>query len=115
MGWEPERDVHSDFLRISAKLENSLAHNYTVAISTCMVCSLHDRGLLPSSMSYTRKLRLRKIQSAREEIMKGVASVVENALNIPSSPAANSADASLQGQSTTRCKYAMLHLFKISY
>jgi hypothetical protein len=36
-------------------------------------------------MAYSQRLRSRTIESAKEEIVKGVASVVENALKIPAS------------------------------
>ena len=50
---------------------------------------------------YTRKLRNRTIDAAKEEIVKGVTSVVEHALKIHPSPTPNSSDDIRQGQSTS--------------
>lgn len=65
-------------------------------------------------MSFTRRLRSRTIESAKEEIVKGVANVVENALKIPASPAAsNSSDENRQtvGGQSGNCKLAAYRFY----
>ena len=66
------------------------------------------------SMSYTRKLRSRTIESAKEEIVKVVTNVVENALKMPTSPTpGNSSDDSRLGRSS--CKLAACQFFLVLF